>query len=542
MNAIHFFKKPYLARYSAALFTLGGLLSACNSVNFNTSPSTIPGVTAAPTIAVEVKGDVPPPAPREFRGAWVATVANIDWPSKKDLTVAQQKAEMIAILERAKALHLNAILLQVRPSADAIYPSNYEPWTEYLTGTQGKAPKPFYDPLKMWIDEAHARNIELHAWFNPYRAKHRTAKSPLAPNHIGVTHPGAVKSYDGYLWMDPGDAFASQRTLDVFLDVVRRYDVDGIHIDDYFYPYPIKTPGTNVEIDFPDSDAWNRYIAGGGRLQRANWRRKNVNDLIEKVYTSLHKEKAWVKFGISPIGMGRADRVPAGITGFSQYDKLYADAELWFNKGWLDYFTPQLYWAIDKKPQAYPVLLDYWITQNHQQRHLWPGMKISRIIEKENENDKEESWQPAEIANQIQLTRARSSSTGHVHFSFKVFSENRRSINELLKSTTYTSPALIPASPWLDNHPPRPPSIETVASDKGVKVSVTKPSDKVIAQYAVWVKMGNVWRFQIHNAAQKSFEIHAEDQFGKVNEVVISSVDRVGNESTRITKKRGMHF
>ena len=210
---------------------MSGLFSACTT----TTPQ-------ADLNAGAVGGDVPPPAPREFRAAWVSTVANIDWPSKPNLSAAKQQLEAVAILDRAKALNLNAIVLQVRPAADAIYPSSIEPWSEYLTGLQGLAPQPYYDPLHFWVTQAHLRGLELHAWFNPYRARQNGARSPAAPNHVSRTRPTAVKSYGKYLWMDPGEEAAVQQTLDVVLDVVRRYDIDGVHIDDYFYPYPIEAP------------------------------------------------------------------------------------------------------------------------------------------------------------------------------------------------------------------------------------------------------------------------------------------------------------
>ena len=226
-------------------------------------------------IAQTDTANLPPPTPREFRAAWVATVANIDWPSKKSLSVEQQKQEIIRIVERAKELKLNALIFQVRAAADALYPSALEPWSEYLTGEQGKMPDPYYDPLKMWVEESHKRGIELHAWFNPYRARHTSAKSPNAPMHIANTNPEIVKSYGGYLWMDPGEDAAAQRTLDVILDVVRRYDIDGVHVDDYFYPYPVNLPGSvpPVEQDFPDDPSWKRWVDLGGGLSRADWRR-----------------------------------------------------------------------------------------------------------------------------------------------------------------------------------------------------------------------------------------------------------------------------
>ncbi len=219
-------------------------------------------VLAGCAIVVPPPEPEPPPAPRELRAAWVASVANIDWPSRPGLTTAQQRDEIVRIVERAQWLGLNALIVQVRPAADALYASPLEPWSEYLTGEQGKAPDPWYDPLATWIAEAHRRGIELHAWFNPYRARHSAAKSALAPGHVANTIPRIVKAYGDSLWLDPGEAEAARRTLDVIADVVRRYDIDAVHVDDYFYPYPVTAPGTQDEVDFPDDASWCRTCSG----------------------------------------------------------------------------------------------------------------------------------------------------------------------------------------------------------------------------------------------------------------------------------------
>ncbi|MBL8525909.1 MAG: family 10 glycosylhydrolase [Betaproteobacteria bacterium] len=497
-----------------------------------------------------VASDTPPPAPREFRAAWVATVANIDWPSKRGLPVEQQKREIVQIVERARELNLNALIVQVRPSADAIYPSNFEPWTEYLTGETGKPPQPFYDPLQMWIEESHSRGIELHAWFNPYRARHTSAKSAPSRDHIANTHPAVVKDYGGYLWMDPGEALAAQRTLDVILDVVKRYDIDGVHIDDYFYPYPVTDPPAAtpavpkpVEIDFPDDAAWSAYLLGGGKLARADWRRQNVDKLIEKIYRGIHGEKSWVKFGISPFGIGRPDRRPAGIAGFSQYDKLYADVELWLREGWLDYFVPQLYWPIDQAAQSYPVLLDYWIKENTKGRHVWPGLFTSRI-EKE---ATAKSWKVDEVINQIAVTRLRGAADplvrGHVHFSMVSLTENRQGLNEQLKRA-YPAPAITPAMPWLGNERPAAPKIASVTRQASGAVAVDVNVSPTQWQFAVWARYATTWRFIAMPSAAASGKaepgvqvlvLPADPALGSANLIVLSALDRAGNESTRVT-------
>lgn len=520
-----------------------------------TIPATAPSATPAPATAITA-----PPAPREFRAAWVASVTNIDWPSRKDLSSAQQQAEIISIVERAHQLGLNALVLQVRTSADALYDSPLEPWSEYLTGTQGRAPNPYYDPLKMWVDEAHKRGIELHAWFNPYRARHTMATSANAPSHVANSLPHAVKSYGGFLWMDPGEDAASAHTLRVILDVVRRYDIDGVHIDDYFYPYPVPDPVAKsqaaaeqaaraaqlanasqasalpapivAELPFPDEPSWRAYLNAGGKLTRADWRRENVDRLIEKIYRGIKAEKRWVKFGISPFGIGRPDRRPNGIAGFSQYDKLYADAERWLNLGWCDYFTPQLYWPIDQAAQSFPVLLDYWAKENTQKRHLWPGYYTSRI------NATAQTWQPAEIANQIHLTRARGAADpsvrGHVHFSMVALLQNRRGLYDQLKATFYQEAALVPASPWLGNSTPRAPAVDVAAATGGGLVLKLR-GDAEVARFAVWARFGNSWQFQVVSAAAGEIIVPPSRTARAANAVVVSAVDRLGNESARIS-------
>lgn len=264
----------------------------------------------APAASFVPSHATPPPPAREFRGAWVATVKNIDWPSKPGLSTAQQKAELLIILDRAAQLKLNAVLLQVRPACDALYASKLEPWSEYLTGKMGRAPSPFYDPLEFAVTEAHRRGLELHAWFNPFRARHNTGFSTLSKNHISRTHPEFVRTYGQQLWLDPGDKAARDYSQAVILDIVKRYDIDGAHMDDYFYPYAEKDKAGAV-IDFPDWPSWNRYLAGGGKLSRGDWRRENVNGFVHRLHDEIKARKPWVKFGISPFGIWRPDQ-PAG--------------------------------------------------------------------------------------------------------------------------------------------------------------------------------------------------------------------------------------
>lgn len=522
-----------LARAALALTLVA--LAGCAAVP-PTPPASVP-----PPLADT--GDAPPPAPREFRGVWVATVANIDWPSKPGLPTAQQRAEIDAILDRAQALKLNAIVLQVRPAADAMYPSSLEPWSEFLTGTQGLAPAPLYDPLREWIDGAHRRGLELHAWFNPYRARHQRAISPLAPSHLAKTDPEAVKTYGDLMWMDPGEEVAQRRTLAVVREVVRNYDLDGVHLDDYFYPYPIAdrapsaanaaaltAPGAAPaakNLEFPDGPAWQRYLATGGKLSRAGWRRQNVDLLVEALYRTIREEKPAVRFGISPFGIGRPDRRPPGIAGFSQYDQLYADVELWVERGWMDYLTPQLYWPRAQKAQAFGVLLDYWAAQNPKKRHLWPGLYTSQV------SAEPKPWEAAEITGQIDLLRTRPAATGHIHFSMVPLMKNSRGLNDALAAANYSSPALVPATPWLDAVPP-PAPVLTLSLSAG-ELLMTPGIGEAAAKFAVWLRYGGEWRFSVVPSAAPILALTADPKLGAPDRAVVTAVDRLGNESARVT-------
>jgi uncharacterized lipoprotein YddW (UPF0748 family) len=393
-----------------------------------------------------------PPLPREFRAAWVATVDNIDWPSKRNLTTDQARQELLDIIIKARDLKLNALVFQVRPSADALYESKYEPWSEYLTGQQGKAPNPKWDPLEFAIQESHKRGIELHVWFNPYRVIHPAQKGPISSDSIAKTHPSVVKQYGKYLWMDPSEPFVQKRSTDVFLDVVKRYDIDGAHIDDYFYPYPIKENGKDV--DFPDAESYQRYLSKGGKLGRKDWRRKQVDHFIEKVYKQIKKEKPHVKFGISPFGIYRPGVPTAQIkAGIDQYDELYADCEKWLKEGWCDYFTPQLYWSVTSPGQPYEPLLRYWLSVNPKGRHVWPGLYTSRT-----EASAKPRWEPNEIISQVEISRKIQPTAGHVHFSFKALQYNWNGVGTATK-LQYAQDAFVPESRWLGAHKPAKPSI-----------------------------------------------------------------------------------
>lgn len=402
----------------------------------------------------------PPTVAREFRGLWIASVANIDWPSRPGLPADSAKRELLQLLDRAKASGLNAVIFQVRPAGDALYASELEPWSEYLTGQQGVAPSPWWDPLKFAVDEAHKRGLELHAWFNPYRARHSSAKGPTAPRHISVARPSLVRQYGSQQWMDPGEAAVRQHTIRVILDVVQRYDIDGVHIDDYFYPYKERDRQRRL-IDFPDAATYRRYQMSGGTLERDDWRRENVNHLVSSLYKSIHEVKPWVKFGVSPFGIWRPG-FPESVVGFDAYSELYADARKWLHEGWLDYFSPQLYWPVAKRGQEYPVLLRWWAEQNQHGRHLWPGNYTSKVGERS-----QTAWRSDEIEHQIRVTRAEAGASGNVHFSAKAFLEDRDSLATRLGRHIYDTPALVPPSPWMKVTPQGEPKVEIVRGSGG---------------------------------------------------------------------------
>ncbi|MBV9987134.1 MAG: family 10 glycosylhydrolase [Chitinophagaceae bacterium] len=493
-------------RRSILVLSAAALLAACHSSKQITQ-SPAPVSNAVPAAAAE------------FRAAWVATVANINWPSKPGLPVAQQQQEAIALLDFLKANHFNAVIFQVRPQADALYKSSLEPWSYYLTGTQGKAPEPFYDPLEFWVEAAHDRGLELHVWLNPYRA-HHTAGKEISDQSIVKTHPElVVKLKEGYWWMDPSRQQVQDHTAAVVKDLVKRYDIDGVHFDDYFYPYP----SYNNNEDFPDDASWAAYQKAGGTLSRGDWRRESVNKLIERLYKEIKAEKKHVKFGLSPFGIWRPGN-PESIAGFDQYDQLYADAKLWLNKGWIDYFAPQLYWPINRIPQSFPVLLGWWQGENTMQRHLWPGISDGRDTSAKNVN---------EILSQVMISRGMlPQSKGVIHWSISSLTGNPNMMKGLLDGP-YKQDALVPASPWLDNTPPAMPVVTSDKQADQLTVRWTHPDMKDVFRWVVYYQYGNAWSYTILNRNDRSFELKLLENKQALKKIAVTAVDRVGNESAK---------
>ena len=479
---------------------------------------TPPGAPPAPDALVV------PEIAREFRGLWIATVANIDWPSRTGLTPAVQQAELVSILDRAKATGLNAVILQVRANGDAMYPSSLEPWSRSLTGTQGTDPG--WDPLAFAVRAAHERGLELHAWFNPFRAGNASDTARLAPLHFARRNPSLARVYCGQLWFEPASSAVHDQAINVVKDVVTRYQVDAIHLDDYFYPYPSTScPG----LEFPDSAAYAEYRAAGGALVRGDWRRDNVNRFVERLYREAHVARAMVRVGISPFGIWRPGN-PAGIVGLDSYASIYADSRLWLQRGWVDYLSPQLYWSITSTGQSFPALLDWWTAQNTMRRHLWPGLAGYRVGD-----GTASAFAPGEIPAQVAATRQRAGQsggpTGTVLYNTTSLMQNREGLATALGSL-YASPALVPATPWLDGAAPSPPVLSVSSVTGGpIVVSIGGSGGEPIAWWLVRWRTGTTWAQRLVEASTREVTVPAAAGGVATDAVVVNAIDQAGNAS-----------
>lgn len=475
---------------------------------------------------------VPEPA-EEFRGVWIATVYNIDWPSKSSLSPASQKAELIALLDLAESLNLNAVVLQVRSMADAIYDSPIEPWSSFLTGKSGRPPSPRWDPLAFAVNAAHSRGLELHAWFNPFRASVSSA-GELAKIHITRTNPEVIRRAGSTKWLDPTSPLVRERALDVIVDVVNRYDVDGVHIDDYFYPYP----GSGGGPHFDDNANWEAYVDGGGKLDRADWRRDRVNAFIREYYRRVKAAKFWVKVGVSPFGIWRPG-IPEGTkAGLDAFEHIYADSKKWLNEGWIDYFSPQLYWKING-PQAFPALFDWWQQENTRRRHLWPGISTARIGRKGvGESDGRDA---NEIDRQIDITRGSPAkpatpAAGHLHWSISSLKKNAGGIADHLRDKSNQVKVLVPASPWLAQAGgTQLPRVEVAArideTSLALSWHVTDGGNAAESQrwWCVQVRSGVKWRTaRILPAGVRETSVPDSFDNTAIDAVAVRAIDRVG--------------
>ena len=470
---------------------------------------------------IELKERTGPTAMREFRAAWVATVANINWPSKSGLSTAQQQKEALALLDYLKDHNFNAVIFQARPQADALYKSDLEPWSFFLSGVQGKAPDPYYDPLEFWVEEAHNRGMELHVWLNPYRAHHSTG-GVVGPKSMVKMHPDFMVSLkNGMWWMDPSKQATQDHSAAVVMDIVKRYDIDGIHFDDYFYPYASYNKGQ----DFPDSESYQAYLKTGGKLTKPDWRREEVNGFVKRIYKEIKAEKPEVKFGISPFGIWRPG-YPKSISGLDQYNELYADAKLWLNKGWIDYFTPQLYWKINQTAQSFPVLLGWWEGENTEKRHLWPGLNIDFGGDTKNVD---------ETINQIMLTRGMlPDSKGAVHWSIGSLLKYPI-ISKGLIEGPYKKQALIPASPWLSKKAPTVPDVQVISEGEKTTISWETVGIEEVSNWVVYYKYASTWEYKILSGKETNLDIDKLlIENGKkipLVAVAVTAVGRTGNES-----------
>lgn len=467
---------------------------------------------------------------REFRAVWLATVTNIDWPSTKSLTASAQKAEAIAILDKHKQSNINAILLQVRPSCDAFYQNGLEPLSEYLVGTQGGNLSSYYDPLQFWVEEAHKRGMELHAWINPYRSVVSSGSSVHA-THISKTKPEWNITYGSspYKLLNPGLPEVKNYVTSVIMDIVRRYDIDGVHFDDYFYPYGGMTT--------QDTAAYRIYK--GSFTNIGDWRRNNVNTFVAMVHDSIKAAKSWVKFGISPFGIWKSGQP---VPGLDAYSAIYCDALNWIQNLKIDYLTPQMYWRI-AGPQDYSVLMPWWSVRMNG-RHLYSGNAVYRLTD----TNFTKANNASEIQNQIELNRVNSRAQGFVAFSSKSVTNNLKGIQDSLRANQFRYPAIHPAMPWLDNVPPLAPvNLTSTIAGNSVQLQWQKggtAGDGDSAKYYVVYRAAHPETVQINNVRQ-IIAVTAKDTtrytdnsavYGTSYSYVVTAFDRLHNESAVTAK------
>lgn len=470
---------------------------------------------------------------QEFRGVWIATVNNIDWPTRGTIQPALQKEQFIRLLDMHYRNGMNAVVVQIRPAADAFYPSPYEPWSEWLTGKQGTPPRPFYDPLAFMIEETHKRGMEFHAWLNPYRAVFSLKTSTIAPTHVTKVHPEWFLNYGEKKYFDPGNQEAQAFVVGIVKDIVTRYDVDAIHFDDYFYPYTL--PGKS----FPDQKSFSRYSNG---MSLEDWRRSNVDSIIVHLGQTIRAVKPTCRFGISPFGVWRnQERDPAGSAtraGQTNYDDLYADILLWLKNGWIDYVAPQLYWEFGHPNAPFETLLDWW-SKNTYGKHCYIGLGIYRA-------GLNAAWKDSTLLpRQIRALRTKSSIQGMIFFSSNSFDNNPNGWNDSLRNDLYATPAIIPPMAWVDDNRPEQPLVKmlTAASEESVLTIelMAQGGKEAIKQFIVYewdsseAMLNEPGRFQqrvlpVKNGASRLVVGGKNDH----KLYAFSAVDRENNESERV--------
>ncbi len=470
---------------------------------------------------------------REFRGAWIQCVNG----QFQGLSTAEMQSTLSYQLDELSKDGVNAIIFQVRPECDALYASNLEPWSKFLTGQQGKAPQPYWDPLQWMITQCHQRGMELHAWINPYRAKTKNTNK-LANNHIAVTHPERVFSYDGLYILNPGIPENRDYICDVVRDIVRRYDVDGLHIDDYFYPYP--AAGQKI----PDSKEFQMYSNGISDI--GDWRRYNVDLFIKQVSEAIHQVKPWVKFGVSPFGIYRnqksAPNLGSRTNGLQNYDDLYADVLKWVNNGWIDYCVPQLYWEIGNKAADYKELIVWW-NKHAGNRPLYIGEDVERTVKYPDVTNPQSHQQFAKYSLHHQLPNVK----GTVLWYAKAAVDNVGQYGTMLRTKYWNRPALQPLMPFIDDKAPnKPTGLKPVWTSDGYVLCWTAPSGKKwndeVVKYVIY-RFANGEQINMDDAShivamttQPFYKLPYKD--GKSKYIyVVTALDRMSNESKGVKKK-----
>lgn len=469
---------------------------------------------------------------REFRAAWIQSVNG----QFRGMPTEKLKQNLIGQLNSLQKAGINAIIFQVRPEADALYASRLEPWSRFLTGVQGKAPEPYWDPMQFMIDECHKRGMEFHAWINPYRTK-TTLKSELAPNHVYNIHPEWFVTYGDQLYFDPALPESRRHICMVVSDIVSRYDVDAIHMDDYFYPYPIKGK------DFPDDASFARF--GGGFSNKGDWRRSNVNVLIKKLHETIREIKPWVKFGVSPFGIYRnesSDPLGSKTKGLQNYDDLYADVLLWAREGWIDYNIPQIYWHIGHPVADYETLVKWW-ARNTENRPLFIGQSVMNTVQNADPKNLSINQLPRKMA----LQRAYQTIGGSCQWPASAVVENAGKYRDALIAEYHKYPALPPVFDFMDNEAPaKVRKMKPVWTEDGYILFWTAPKYKEEMNRAVQYV---VYRFNDKEKVNIDDPSHivaiTRDNFYKLPyedgktkyRYVVTALDRLHNESKSVGKK-----
>ena len=482
----------------------------------------------------------PSPPKREFRAAWVCTLANLDWPSKAGLSSESQQKEFVDILDKLQRIGMNAVVVQVRPAGDAMYPSDLSPWSQYLMGKQGQAPSPFYDPLEFMVEEAHKRNMEFHAWFNPFRAVSHVRFCTVTPTHPSRKNPDWCYLYGETRYYDPGNPAVRSHLQSVVMEVVRKYDVDGIHLDDYFYPYP--KSGESID----DAESYARY---GGKYfpSKGDWRRHNIDTFVKGLGDSIRTAKPWLKYGISPFGVWRNKEEDARgsqtVRALASYDGLYADSRKWIQEGWVDYMAPQLYWNIDHPRASYRNLLMWW-DELETSRHVYVGHATYLMS-----SASPPAWaSTAEFVRQASMTRESAHIGGNIWFRSASLVSNPQGISDVLRTKVYPYPAIPPAMPWRDSIPPlRPGPLQAVRLADGVSIAWSKPlpaEDGQEAAYFIVYRFADIERCDLEDprnilSVQRGMRFFDDKvEPGQEYYYAVTSVDRSNNESRRFVYQR----